>query len=292
MTSMTGYGYAEQQDERMSAAVELKSYNNRYLDINCTLPGVLSSLEARVRDRIAAVARRGRVEVFVRFREAEENLSVSVDRGVVSGYLAAFRELIDVARISDEVRLDHLISREGVLRSERVVDAERAWNVIEPLLDRALEAFSGSRHTEGERLATDIAGQLEKISRCVDVFQANADRIEDTIRDGLQRRFQEVLGDAVDENRVLGEVAVQLTRFSINEEIVRLRTHLESFREIAFGGVARTEPVGKKLDFLCQELNREINTTGSKSILVEVNQMVVEAKDALENVREQLRNVE
>jgi len=289
--SMTGYGYAERQDERFSAVVEVKSYNNRYLDINCSLPGVFSQLEKDIRDAVTEVARRGRVEVFVRFRDNEEDLAVSVDKSVVNGYLKAIAELKAHAGIQEEVGLNHLLLREGVLKSERVADAERAWMVIGPLLGEALRDFTSSRRTEGERLALDIEGQLEKIDHCVRAFETYADEIEETIRTGLRKRFAEVFGNEVDESRVLSEVAVQLTRFSINEEIVRLRAHMDSFREIGFGAGAEAS-VGKKLDFLCQELNREINTTGSKSIMVEVNQQVVLAKDALENVREQLRNVE
>jgi uncharacterized protein (TIGR00255 family) len=294
MISMTGYGYAERQDEQFSAVVEVKSYNNRYLDLNCSLPGVLSQLETQIRDRVGSVARRGRVEVFVRFRDKEEDLAVSVDKGVVNGYLTAFAELKTIAGIDEPVRLDHLLTRDGVLKSERIVDADRAWSVIEPLLTEALAAFAASREAEGARLALDVDNQLAKIESCVRAFEEHAGEIEGSIRTGLQQRFAEVFGSEIDENRVLSEVAVQLTRFSINEEIVRLHAHLDSFREIGFGSgdSGQAVPVGKKLDFLCQELNREINTTGSKSILVEVNQQVVEAKDALENVREQLRNVE
>jgi uncharacterized protein (TIGR00255 family) len=294
MISMTGYGYAERQDERFSAVVEVKSYNNRYLDLNCSLPGVLSQLEAQIRERVGSVARRGRVELFVRFRDKEEDLAVTVDKGVVNGYLKAFAELQELTGDSEPVQLEHLLSREGVLKSERVVDTDRAWLVVEPLLDEALTGFGATRQAEGARLALDIENQLAKIDSCVRAFENHSGEIEDTIRNGLRQRFAEVFGNDVDENRVLAEVAVQLTRFSINEEIVRLRAHLDSFREIGFGGAEAGPdvPVGKKLDFLCQELNREINTTGSKSIILEVNQQVVEAKDALENVREQLRNVE
>ena len=244
MISMTGYGYAERQDEQFSAVVEVKSYNNRYLEISCSIPGVFSQLEKQIRDAVAGVARRGRVEVFVRFRDNEEDLAVSVDKSVVNGYLKAFAELRALAGIQEEVRLDHLLSCEGVLKSERVADAARAWLVIEPLLDEALRDFASSRRAEGGRLALDIESQLEKIDQCVGAFQTYAGEIEETIRNGLQSRFAEVFGNQIDENRVLSEVAVQLTRFSINEEIVRLRAHLGSFREIGFGG-SLEGPVGK-----------------------------------------------
>jgi uncharacterized protein (TIGR00255 family) len=285
---MTGYGYAEQQDDRYSVAVEVKSYNNRYLDINLSMPGAQSSLEASVREKIGAACRRGRVEVYIRFRDGQEDVAVNLDADVATAYLCAIREVKELAGIEEPVQLSHLLPREGLLRSERSLDPDSAWSHIEPLLDQALETFKASRTTEGLTLAADIASHLEQIELFVDNVEQHAEQIEKTIYANLRQRFDEVLGNAVDENRVLSEVAVQLTRFSINEEIVRLRTHIAGFREIC----AQEGPVGKKLDFLCQELNREINTTGSKSILVEVNQKVVEAKDALENIREQLRNVE
>ena len=293
MISMTGYGYAERQDEVVSAVVEVKSYNNRYLDLNCSLPGVLSQRETVIREMVGNVVRRGRVELFVRFREKTEDLTVTVDEGVVNGYLKAFAQLQALTGVSEPVTMNHLLSRDGVLKSERIVDSDRAWLVVEPLLNQALSELGSSRRAEGKRLEQDITDQLSKIDACVRVIEKSAGEIEENIRGGLKQRFVEVLGDSVDESRVLAEVAVQLARFSINEEIVRLNAHLDSFREIGFGGDSGpVVPVGKKLDFLCQELNREINTTGSKSTIVEVNQQVVQAKDALENVREQLRNVE
>lgn len=288
MMSMTGYGFAERQDQRYSIAVEVKSYNNRYLDINCTLPGPLSPIEVQVRDKVSSACRRGRTEVYIRFRDAEDGITVTVDPHTARAYVQAMQELKDLTGSDEAIRLDHLLPRDGVLRSERSVDTDAAWSLIEPVLDEALETFVASRRSEGEKLALDIETQLSQIDRFVDEVESHAGEIEESIRRNLQQRFREVLGDEVNENRVLSEVAVQLTRFSINEELVRLRTHLVSFRDTCRSDV----PIGKKLDFLCQELNREINTTGSKSIIVEINQKVVEAKDALENIREQLRNVE
>jgi uncharacterized protein (TIGR00255 family) len=285
---MTGYGHAEHLDEQFSAVVEVKSYNNRYLDVNVTLPGILSSLESAIREKVGSVAERGRVEVYVRIRELSEDLSVIVDKGTVNGYVKALSELREHAGITEPITLNHLLRMDGVLRTERVVDHDRYWAVLEPLLESALQEFARSRAVEGEQLEKDVLAQLEQIERCVRAVESHAAEIEEHIRTGLRERFREVVGDAVDENRVLTEVAVQLTRFSINEEITRLDAHLASFRTIA----QAQGSVGKKLDFLCQELNREINTVGSKSIIVAINQRVVEAKDALENVREQLRNVE
>ncbi len=288
MISMTGYGSSEHADERFHASVEVKSVNNRYLDINVTVPGSLGSLEPMIRERIGAFVSRGRVDVSVRLRELEEDLAVTVDHSVLGGYLRALNELREAAGIDSPVTLDHLLAVEGVIKSERRVDRDRYWNLIEPLLDDARVEFLASRRREGDHLARDIRGQLERVEHALGTVTAHAGEIDRQVREHLRDRFADVVGDRVEETRMLAEVAVQLTRFSINEEVVRLAAHLKSFRSkmVAEGAV------GKKLDFLCQEMHREINTIGSKSIVLAISEQVVEAKDALENVREQLRNVE
>lgn len=288
MISMTGYGYAERTDDEVHALVDVKSVNNRYLDINVSLPGSLSALEPVVRERVAAAATRGRVDILIRARDLQESLAVSVDQVALRGYLGALSELRNALGTAGEPTVDQLLRFESILRVERSQDRDRYWQFIEPMLSEALDAFAESRKTEGAQLREDIARQLGRVNVCVETIAAHSGEIEAQIRGGLVDRFHEVLGDVIEENRLLAEVAVQLTRFSINEEIVRLRAHLDSFRHTMDGSGA----VGKKLDFVCQEMNREINTVGSKSILVPVSQQVVEAKDALENVREQLRNIE
>jgi uncharacterized protein (TIGR00255 family) len=228
------------------------------------------------------------VDVFVRLRELQEDLAVYVDRSALAGYRRALDELRDAAELDDPVRIDHLLAMEGVIKSERSQDRDRYWSIIEPLLDEALDGFVRTRTTEGERLAHDIGAQISRVTDALATVRDHAGEIETAIRKNLQERFSEVVGDAVEESRMLAEVAVQLTRFSINEEIVRLGAHLDAFR----AGAAGNGTIGKKLDFLCQEMHREINTIGSKSTVLAISEQVVEAKDALENVREQLRNVE
>lgn len=288
MISMTGYGYAERSDDRLHATVEVKSVNNRYLDVNVSLPGSLSPLEPEVRERVGAVAARGRVDVYVRLRELQEDLAVYVDRSALAGYAGALEELRAAAGVDDPVRLEHLLAFEGIIKSERAVDRDRYWDLVRPLLDEALDAFTATRRAEGERLESDIGTQLSRVEAALSAVREHAGEIETGVRRNLTDRFREVVGDAVEEGRMLAEVAVQLTRFSINEEIVRLAAHLESFRL----AMSAAGPLGKKLDFVCQEMHREINTIGSKSVVLAVSEQVVEAKDALENVREQLRNVE
>ena len=288
MISMTGYGRAERHDETVAVAVEVKSVNNRYLDVNVTLPGSMSPIEQPVRDRVVQTTSRGRVDVYVRVRDYAEGLSVRVDRSVVSGYLRAINDLRDAAGIADPVTLDQILSFDGVLKTERDTDVDRYWRLVEPVLDEALDAFASSRSVEGARLEQDIDAQIARVDTALVAVRAAVPQIEEGIRRNLSERFREVVGDSVEESRMLAEIAVALARFSVNEEIVRLGAHVDAFR----AACRRTEPVGKRLDFLCQEMHREVNTIGSKSTVLEISERVIEAKDALENVREQLRNVE
>jgi uncharacterized protein (TIGR00255 family) len=156
-------------------------------------------------------------------------------------------------------------------------------------LDKALIDFRSSKEREGEATRQDLLRLGARLAEGLDAVEANAGTLETKLKENLLNRFDELLGNkGYDENRFLQEVAMLLSKYSVNEEIVRLRTHIEAFTEL----LASTDPVGKRLDFLCQEMNREINTIGSKSILVEINQQVVSMKDNLENIREQVRNIE
>ena len=288
MTSMTGYGFAELQSDTISVTAEVRSVNNRYLDINLSIPGSLAPYDPAIREAVGRVARRGRVDVHVRARLAEEPVSVSVDQSMLAAYIKAINEVRERAGLSDPVTLDSLIGIDGIMRSDRVIDRESIWTSVEPVVNQALDAFAAHRAKEGERTAADINGQFTRVAAALELIRDHESEIDEQVRANLRGRFREVVGDGVEESRLLAEVATQLVRFSIHEEISRLTAHLDSFRDTMEAG----GPVGKKLDFICQEMHREINTIGSKSIVLEISRHVVEAKDALENVREQLRNVE
>jgi len=291
MKSMTGYGYGEHQDERVQLSLELKSYNNRYLDVLVNLPAALSPLEQRIRDFITSNTVRGRIEIYLKMRELQESAEVRVDRGAVKGYLSALSELSALSGVRGEIDLPLLLQLDGILTVDRRRDIEEYWKLIEPLLHDTFREFDASRAREGASTRKDILQQLARVSDQVEVIDGLAPRLEEQIKGTLRDRFREMLGDSADENRIYAEAAVLLVRYSINEELVRMKTHISSFRE-TLDEAADGRGVGKKLDFICQELNREINTTGSKSTIVEINQCGIEIKDALENIREQLRNVE
>jgi len=288
MKSMTGFGFDEIQDEKCHISLDLKSYNNRYLDIITNIPSILNPLEPKIREWLSARINRGRVEINIRYRELEENLSVILDENVVTEYSGVLRQMMQTAGIDDELRLSHLLSMDGIIKTDKKRDLTYIWEKILPMLVKAFDDYDNNRIKEGNNTETDINNQIDVLKENLDFVKTKVPEIEQQIKDTLNEKFRDITGDEIEETRLLAETAMYLVKYDINEEIIRMRSHLERFREIS----TDEESAGKKLDFLCQELNREINTIGSKSPVVEVHQSVVMMKDALEKIREQLRNVE
>jgi uncharacterized protein (TIGR00255 family) len=288
MKSMTGFGHGEFADGGISISVEVKGYNNRYLDINVNLPSSLGGFEAACRERITRMADRGRVDVYVRYHNAEEMPVIRFSPTTVKAVSEGLRELAHAAGISAEVRLDHLMRLDGVVSVERPEADDRLEGALLDALEKALEAFDQARVREGEAMYRDIMENIEALRIAREEIAGHAPFVEQQIRTNLKERFVELLGEDADLSRAYAETAVQLTKATISEELVRMEAHLEAFRTIA----GQRGSIGKKLDFLSQELNREINTIGSKNNLTEIGALVVDAKDRIEKVREQLRNVE
>jgi uncharacterized protein (TIGR00255 family) len=268
--------------------VEVKSYNHRFLDVFVNLPPYLAALEPNVRARAAERAERGRVEIGVRLTELADDVRVLVDHRAAAAYKEALETLALELGLKEKVGLSHLLRLEGIVKADRVRDVDAYWKAIDEPLTRALDAWDAARVTEGAALERDLVSAISAIEAEVAVIASRRGAIESSIKEDLRKRFAEVLAGEVDENRVYTETAVMLVRFDINEEIVRLGAHLASFRS----EMTLATGMGKKLDFVAQELNREVNTIGSKSIDLEVSSAVIRAKDAVERIREQLRNVE
>jgi len=288
MKSMTAFGYSEHRDENWHFAVTAKSYNNRFLDILVYLPASLAALEQRTRALLSARFERGRVELYVRASELGGRLPLAIEPAAVRAYVEALRRLAAAAGLRERIRLSHLLRLEGILKPAEAPDQDRVWAALAPVIEEAAAQLEAMRAREGEATRRDIEELLGRIGEEVERVSSHADRLEAKIAEDLRRRLQELLGQGVDENRLLTETAVLASKADIHEELVRIRSHLDNFRDAVAGGGA----VGKKLDFLCQELNREFNTIGSKNLLVEVDGAVVALKDTLEKIREQLRNVE
>jgi len=251
-------------------------------------PPWLSGLEARVRALVSGSCGRGRVEVSIRVRETNAPVSVTVNAAAAAAYMGAISDLCAALGLADKINVSTILGMEGVLETERDRDVERYWGAVEPVLLEAVAAFAAEREREGRHTEADILASVARIESALRIVTDRVPGLESTIRENIAARFRELTGGSIDENRVLAETAVLLMKYTVSEEISRLSSHLGEFRAEA----ARNERPGKKLDFLCQEINREINTIGSKSTITEVSRAVVEMKEALENVREQLRNIE
>lgn len=288
MKSMTGFGYIEAADELCHISVEMKGYNNRYLDLLVNLPPSISPLEPRIRDFLRERVQRGRVEVYCRVKDLDSNSTPILDEELARQYMDSLHRLSALSDLQDPVSLGHLLSLEGVLKIDRQRDPEQYWPLLSSSLADVYSQFDQSRTLEGAATVRDIQVQAARIRDGLKRIEVQAGEIERTIQENIRAKFSEVMGQAIDENRVLAEAAALVVKHSINEEISRIHAHLSLFDD-TLGG---REAAGKKLDFLSQELNREINTIGSKSFLVSVTQAVISMKDALENIREQLRNLE
>lgn len=288
MRSMTGFAHREHNGDTVHMVLEIKSYNNRYLDLSVTLPGALSVLEPEVRALVGARLSRGRVEVTVRLRELARNPRVRVDSDAVAAYRSALETVRTVAGIPEPVTLADILRFDDVLVVEHERDLDAYRELLLPMLNQAMDDLDIARRTEGQATERDIRSQLERVAVALKIVENVAPQMEASLTENIRTRFAEVVGDQADEARIYTETAVLLVKYSINEELSRMSSHLAGFAD----SLGLDEPIGKRLDFLCQEINREINTIGSKSFVLDVSRQVVEMKDALENIREQLRNIE
>lgn len=288
MTSMTGHAWGEWQGDDYSATIEVKSYNNRYLDLNLQLPHGYTALEPLVRAQVSDAAERGKIECSIRCRSYSKEVRVSVDEDMAREYVRALRRVASLTDTRSEPTAAEIVAFDGVLVSEQNINLDHFWTWIEPKLGEVLGKFRESREVEGRKLRTVIERELQGLNRLVESVSWRSDDLQNYLRENIRSRFADLRVEGIDDSRILSETAVLLVKYSIREEIDRLNAHLSAFSEALDGEGA----IGKRLDFICQEIGREINTIGSKSVFEDINAAVVDAKNALENIREQLRNIE
>ena len=297
MNSMTGYGFKEEVVDNTQISIEIRSVNSRFLDLNVNLPSFLNALESRIRKLIGEKIFRGKVDLSIRVKDLEVKSQVSLNREEAKKYVEILGEINSLMNSSSSEKenilssgqvLTFIASQEGVLNVSHETDPELYWPKIERILVSVLNAYCEDRRREGENLKKDILKKLDILDDCASFFEEWQPKMETKFKEQLTSRFKEIAGDYTDENRILSETAAMLVKYTINEEIIRLKSHLDSLRK----EICENPLPGKKMDFICQEANREINTIGSKNQFIEVGQRVISAKDALENIREQAKNVE
>ena len=253
------------------------------------LPPFLNALEGRIRSRIAEKIIRGKVDIVVRVKETHASETIGADIEAARSYARAAQQIAAALGQPDTpVPLSLIIAQPGVLVTDKTYDVEKFWTLIAPPFTKALETLCTDRKREGSHLAEDIGAQLNTLDECARTFQQWQPHMEAHFKTQVSARFHELVGAHVDEQRILNEVAALLVRYTINEEIVRLQSHLAALRH----EIEHSAAPGKKIDFICQEINREINTIGSKNQFADIDAVIVTAKDAVENIREQARNIE
>ena len=288
MKSMTGYGHSIYKSSDYILEVEIKSYNNRYLDISHTINPLLSSYETYVDDEIKKTVSRGHLDVSLKLKTLAMASELVLDENLLTQYKNSIERISTLtgAALPDA---GFYTTLEGVISNTRTVDQDYYKEGVESATREALAMLDENKKREGEGTKKDLEKLGAKFKASLEIILSKKDEMEEYFKKILLEKYEELLGEkGKDDPRFLSEVAALLVKYSINEECSRLKVHLSEYDKL----LESDESVGKKLDFLCQEMNREINTTASKSQMVEINLEVVKMKDALEDIREQARNIE
>ena len=288
MKSMTGYGHSIYKSSDYILEVEIKSYNNRYLDISHTINPLLSSYETYVDEEIKKTVSRGHLDVSLKLKTLATPSELVLDENLLTQYKNSIERISTLtgAALPDA---GFYTTLEGVISNTRTVDQDYYKEGVESAVREALAMLLENKKREGEGTKKDLEKLGAKFKASLEIILSKKDEMEEYFKKILLEKYEELLGEkGKDDPRFLSEVAALLVKYSINEECSRLKVHLSEYDKL----LESNESVGKKLDFLCQEMNREINTTASKSQMVEINLEVVKMKDALEDIREQARNIE
>ncbi|MBQ2641405.1 MAG: YicC family protein [Lachnospiraceae bacterium] len=289
--SMTGYGRSELLSDSCRILVEIKSVNNRYLDIGIKMPRQLNQLEAQIRKELKKHMQRGKVDVFISYEDlTEANMSVKYNARIAQEYWKHFQEMAEEFGIENDIRVSSLARFPDVLTmEEEPADPEGIWDNLQKALLEAVDMFDQARRREGEFLREDLNGKLDEMLGHVEFISERAPGLIETYRTSLQDKVAELLeASNIDDSRIAQEVTIYADKVCVDEELVRLRSHIEATRE----ELSRGGSIGRKLDFIAQEMNRESNTILSKSDDREVSDHAIELKTSVEKIREQVQNIE
>ncbi len=289
--SMTGFGRCEVAENNRKFTVEMKAVNHRYLDVNMKMPKALNFFESAIRSELKNYIARGKVDVFITYEDLSEHTStVRYNKELAKEYLGYLRQMASDFGLDDDIRVSTLSKYPEVFTMEEAgADAEELWKELKKAVDGAAKMFVESRIAEGEHLKNDLIEKLDGMLKLVDFIEERSPQLVAEYRHKLEDKVKELLGDnTVDENRLLTEVTIFADKICVDEEIVRLRSHIETTKKaLAEGG-----SIGRKLDFMAQEMNREANTTLSKANDLEISNCAIELKTEIEKVREQIQNIE
>lgn len=289
--SMTGYGRGQDVIGSLSVVVELRSVNHRFYEYSSRLPRVYGFLDDKLKSYLQGRISRGKVDVFVQIDAAQAAASeVTVNTALAGSYLQALQQLEKQFGLRYDVTVSTLARYPDILTVQQAaVDEDAVWQAVQQVTDQALDRFIAMREREGERLRADVFSRANTILKAVSAVEERSPRTVQEHMQKVEARMRELLdGAAVDENRLLTEAAIYADKIAVAEETVRLRSHIDQLRQLLDSG----EAIGRKLDFLVQEMNRETNTIGSKCCDIELTRIVVDIKAEIEKIREQIQNIE
>lgn len=289
--SMTGFGRAQETVDGMTVTVELKSVNHRYFEFTAKVPRTYGFLEEKLKSFLNARVSRGKMECYVSIENLEESdMEVVVNPSLAKGYVDALRTLSETFGLKEDYSAISIAKFPDVLTLRKApADEEKIWNAVQKVTELAVECFVTMRETEGEKLRADILSKADTILEHVAFVESRSPQTVREYHEKLRQRMEELLENTqVDEQRLLTEAAIFADKVAVDEETVRLRSHISQLREF----LNADEPIGRKLDFLVQEMNRESNTIGSKAQDVEIAKRVIAIKAEVEKIREQVQNIE
>lgn len=289
--SMTGFGRGEAANEKYKVTIEMKSVNHRYLDLSVRLPRKLNFYEPAIRNQVKEFAKRGKIDIFVSIEQLQENAeAIQYNPQIAAAYLSGISQMADEFSIDGTIQAYQLARFPDVFTKAEEDDNEEEWiPIVTQALRDACEKFAESRRIEGEKLAKDLSDKLDHISDLVDKIETRSPQIVEEYRKKITEKVEQLLGDTqIDENLLATEIVMFSDKICVDEEMVRLRTHVEHVKETLAVG----ENIGRKLDFLIQEMNREANTTLSKANDSEVSEYGIDLKTEIEKIREQIQNIE
>lgn len=289
--SMTGFGRAEIQDKEKKITVEMKGVNHRYLDVNIRMPKKLNFFETSIRNLLKEYVSRGKVDIFICYEDlSESQVSLKYNEALASEYLGYLRQMEEKFGLENDIRVSTLSRYPEILTmEEQAVDEEALWSSLRQALSAACSRFVETREVEGRKLQEDLIGKLDGMRQVVSKVEERSPQILAEYREKLEEKVKELLGDAqMDEGRIAAEVVLFADKICTDEEVVRLKSHIDHMKATLVSG----EGIGRKLDFIAQEMNREANTILSKANDLEVSNLAIELKTEIEKVREQIQNIE
>ncbi len=290
--SMTGYGKGEYENQLYRFKIEIKSVNHRYIDINIKSPRQIGYLEETIKKQIKEYLTRGKIDVYIYLEYLNESqVEVNIDTELARSYYSALEKLKDDLNLEDEIKLENILDITDLVKTKkRDVDEDAIWEVLSNGLNIALKNISSMREEEGRELKKDILLKMENINKNIEIIEKRSPQVVIEYKNKLNDRISELLENntLLDKDRLSNEVAIFADKASIDEEIVRLKSHINQLYLI----LEEEDSIGRKLDFLIQEFNREINTIGSKSSDTIITENVVKLKSDIEKIREQIQNIE